>query len=174
MHDEAERLEHAASDELIDRMAAAIGEPTHDPHGAPIPTRDGTLDDERRRSSLGDVAVGERVRIQRVGDRDARAAALSRRARHHARAPTSRSSRARRSTARSIFASAARSGRSGRRWRSRLRAVGQTAAALERPARSVTSFVGMTTAAFLGRRPVRQRLASHRRRLGSDPSSLRA
>ena len=45
VHDEAERLEHAASDELIDRMAAAIGEPTTDPHGAPIPTRDGTLDE---------------------------------------------------------------------------------------------------------------------------------
>ena len=39
VHDEAERLEHAASDELIDRMAAAIGEPSIDPHGAPIPTR---------------------------------------------------------------------------------------------------------------------------------------
>jgi DtxR family Mn-dependent transcriptional regulator len=39
VHNEAERLEHAASDELIDRMAAAIGEPSIDPHGAPIPTR---------------------------------------------------------------------------------------------------------------------------------------
>lgn len=39
VHDEAERLEHAASDELVDRMAAAIGEPDMDPHGAPIPTR---------------------------------------------------------------------------------------------------------------------------------------
>ena len=40
VHDEAERLEHAASDELIDRMAAAIGEPSTDPHGSPIPTRE--------------------------------------------------------------------------------------------------------------------------------------
>ena len=39
VHDEAERIEHAASDELIDRMAAVIGEPTRDPHGSPIPTR---------------------------------------------------------------------------------------------------------------------------------------
>ncbi|HUO50958.1 MAG TPA: metal-dependent transcriptional regulator [Gemmatimonadaceae bacterium] len=39
VHDEAERLEHAASDELVDRMAAAIGEPDTDPHGSPIPTR---------------------------------------------------------------------------------------------------------------------------------------
>jgi DtxR family Mn-dependent transcriptional regulator len=40
VHDEAERIEHAASDELIDRMAAAIGEPATDPHGAPIPSRE--------------------------------------------------------------------------------------------------------------------------------------
>jgi DtxR family Mn-dependent transcriptional regulator len=40
VHDEAERIEHAASDELIDRMSAAIGEPDTDPHGAPIPTRE--------------------------------------------------------------------------------------------------------------------------------------
>jgi DtxR family Mn-dependent transcriptional regulator len=40
VHDEAERIEHAASDELIDRMSAAIGDPTTDPHGAPIPTRE--------------------------------------------------------------------------------------------------------------------------------------
>ena len=39
VHEEAERLEHAASDELIDRMAEAIGEPATDPHGAPIPAR---------------------------------------------------------------------------------------------------------------------------------------
>jgi DtxR family Mn-dependent transcriptional regulator len=69
VHDEAERLEHAASDQLIDRMAAAIGEPTTDPHGAPIPTREGTLH-ERPLTSLGDVEVGRRVRVERVGDRD--------------------------------------------------------------------------------------------------------
>lgn len=39
VHDEAERLEHAASDQLVERMAAAIGNPTEDPHGAPIPSR---------------------------------------------------------------------------------------------------------------------------------------
>ena len=69
VHDEAERLEHAASDELIDRMAAAIGEPSTDPHGAPIPTREGTIAEERF-ASLATVPVGKRVRIQRVGDRD--------------------------------------------------------------------------------------------------------
>lgn len=37
VHEEAERLEHAASDALIARMADALGHPTLDPHGAPIP-----------------------------------------------------------------------------------------------------------------------------------------
>lgn len=71
VHDEAERLEHAASDELIDRMAAAIGEPETDPHGAPIPTRDGTLGTEPRLLALAELADGGRARIARVGDRDA-------------------------------------------------------------------------------------------------------
>jgi DtxR family Mn-dependent transcriptional regulator len=70
VHDEAERLEHAASDELIDRMAAAIGEPTTDPHGAPIPSRDGILD-ETPVLALDEVEVGARVCVERVGDRDA-------------------------------------------------------------------------------------------------------
>ena len=69
VHDEAERLEHACSDELIDRMAEAIGEPTTDPHGHPIPSRDGTLE-ERRLIQLAQVEAGSRVRIERVSDRD--------------------------------------------------------------------------------------------------------
>lgn len=71
VHDEAERLEHAASDELIDRMAAAIGEPATDPHGAPIPTREGTMGAEPELSALVELAAGVQARIARVGDRDA-------------------------------------------------------------------------------------------------------
>jgi len=70
VHDEAERLEHAASDELIDRMASAIGEPTTDPHGAPIPTREGIIADDPPLTGLDQVPVGSRVSIERVGDRD--------------------------------------------------------------------------------------------------------
>lgn len=70
VHDEAERLEHAASDELIDRMAAAIGEPETDPHGAPIPTRDGTLGADPPLAALAELADGGRARVARVGDRD--------------------------------------------------------------------------------------------------------
>jgi DtxR family Mn-dependent transcriptional regulator len=69
VHEEAERLEHAASDTLIDRMAAAIGEPVTDPHGAPIPTREGTID-ETPHESLADAEVGARKRVVRVGDED--------------------------------------------------------------------------------------------------------
>lgn len=69
VHAEAERLEHAASDELVDRMATAIGEPATDPHGAPIPTRDGLLDAQPL-PTLADVQPGARARVERVGDRD--------------------------------------------------------------------------------------------------------
>ena len=70
VHDEAERLEHAASDELIDRMAAAIGEPETDPHGAPIPTREGTLR-ERSLVPLASLHPGAAARVERVSDRNA-------------------------------------------------------------------------------------------------------
>ncbi len=69
VHEEAERLEHAASEELIDRMAAAIGEPVVDPHGAPIPTREGVVD-ETQYCSLADLGPGHRVAVVRVGDDD--------------------------------------------------------------------------------------------------------
>ncbi|MGI9090942.1 MAG: metal-dependent transcriptional regulator [Gemmatimonadaceae bacterium] len=69
VHVEAERLEHAVSDDLIDRMAESIGEPMVDPHGAPIPARDGTID-ETRHPSLADIATGSRTRILRVKDED--------------------------------------------------------------------------------------------------------
>jgi len=45
VHDEADRLEHAVSDELIERMAAALGQPRYDPHGEPIPTAAGDIEE---------------------------------------------------------------------------------------------------------------------------------
>ncbi len=69
VHDEAERLEHAASPELIERMAASLGHPEVDPHGAPIPRADGTVDDARL-PTLNDLAVGEQARVARMSDRD--------------------------------------------------------------------------------------------------------
>lgn len=69
VHDEAERLEHAASDALIERMSAAMGHPTEDPHGAPIPTREGRVD-ERALRTLAELQAGECARMVRVSDRD--------------------------------------------------------------------------------------------------------
>jgi DtxR family Mn-dependent transcriptional regulator len=69
VHDEAERLEHAVSDDLVDRMAATIGEPEVDPHGAPIPTRDGAVD-ETEHTSLADLSIGVPGMVVRVADED--------------------------------------------------------------------------------------------------------
>ncbi len=69
VHDEAERLEHAASDNLIERMSAALGHPRTDPHGAPIPTADGIVD-ERLHRTLADLEVGESATMVQVSDRN--------------------------------------------------------------------------------------------------------
>lgn len=66
VHEEAERLEHALSSALADRIAAALGNPTVDPHGDPIPSREGIISSTGSASSLSNVAAGERARVQRV------------------------------------------------------------------------------------------------------------
>lgn len=65
VHDEAERLEHAASDELIERLAQLLGGPGRDPHGAVIPTAAGEVD-RSQFPALGDVPPGEARRIVEV------------------------------------------------------------------------------------------------------------
>ncbi len=70
VHAEAERLEHAASDHLIDQMAAALEFPSHDPHGAPIPTRGGKIEFTDP-ATLADARPGDRLRIRAVRDEDA-------------------------------------------------------------------------------------------------------
>ena len=69
VHDEAERLEHAVSDTLVERMAVALGHPAVDPHGDPIPDADGSIH-ELVCTPLADVAVGETVEIRRVDERE--------------------------------------------------------------------------------------------------------
>ncbi len=69
VHAEADRLEHAASDELVERMAAVLGHPEMDPHGSPIPTAEGELS-ERRHPSLSDVQEGTSVIVREVSDSD--------------------------------------------------------------------------------------------------------
>lgn len=69
VHDEAEHLEHAVSDELIERMARALGDPSYDPHGAPIPTAAGEIE-EAELSALADAPVGALVELRQVEDND--------------------------------------------------------------------------------------------------------
>ena len=67
VHEEAERLEHAVSDEFTERLAELLGHPERDPHGDPIPAADGTLAPERS-SPLSEAGIGQRVRIVKVDD----------------------------------------------------------------------------------------------------------
>lgn len=69
VHEEAERLEHAVSEELIERMAFALGDPKYDPHGAPIPTPSGDIE-QLRYEPLESVEVGAKVALRQVGDDD--------------------------------------------------------------------------------------------------------
>jgi DtxR family Mn-dependent transcriptional regulator len=69
VHAEADRLEHALSEELEARIDESLGFPTHDPHGDPIPDADLNLASEPLRS-LGDLAPGERSTVIRVPDGD--------------------------------------------------------------------------------------------------------
>src|SRR5213083_2214190 len=66
VHAEAERLEHAVSEKLIDRMAGALGDPRYDPHGAPIPTAAGEIE-EAELVTLADAAVGATLLLRQVG-----------------------------------------------------------------------------------------------------------
>ncbi|RMH23596.1 MAG: metal-dependent transcriptional regulator [Acidobacteria bacterium] len=67
VHEEAERLEHAMSDKLIDRIDALLGYPRVDPHGDPIPDARGELRSSQL-ISLADCEPGARYRVARVGD----------------------------------------------------------------------------------------------------------
>ena len=69
VHDEAEVLEHALSDRLLDRIDEQLGYPRRDPHGDPIPSRDGRVE-QPVAVLLRAVAAGETVRIVRISDRD--------------------------------------------------------------------------------------------------------
>jgi DtxR family Mn-dependent transcriptional regulator len=65
VHDEAERLEHAVSDTLVDRMAAVLGHPAVDPHGDPIPTSEGDIL-ELATTPLSEVPTGATAEICQV------------------------------------------------------------------------------------------------------------
>ncbi len=69
LHDEAEQLEHALSENLEARIDRDLGFPTHDPHGDPIPGADLAVADAPLRT-LAELGAGERGTIRRVPDRD--------------------------------------------------------------------------------------------------------
>lgn len=69
VHSEADALEHAVSDDLIEHIAAKLGHPTHDPHGDPIPTADGNVE-KPATQLLDQVEPGTIGTIARVWDTD--------------------------------------------------------------------------------------------------------
>jgi DtxR family Mn-dependent transcriptional regulator len=69
VHQEAEVLEHVLSEELEELIAAKLGDPTHDPHGDPIPSRELTLH-EAVTASLESLEPGDRGTFARISDSD--------------------------------------------------------------------------------------------------------
>ena len=70
VHAEAEQLEHAISEEVLDRLDALLGHPATDPHGDPIPSRQGRLDSQVY-ATLATCATGRPLRVVRVTDQSA-------------------------------------------------------------------------------------------------------
>ncbi|WP_017974043.1 metal-dependent transcriptional regulator [Actinopolyspora halophila] len=69
VHQEADALEHAVSDELIEHIASKLGHPTHDPHGDPIPTAEGVVEKPTTKL-LDQLPPGTVGTIARVWDTD--------------------------------------------------------------------------------------------------------
>ena len=69
VHDEAERLEHAVSDKLVERLDTLLSHPVRDPHGDPIPTADGRVV-RPDAVPLVDLAAGESGVVARISDAD--------------------------------------------------------------------------------------------------------
>lgn len=69
VHDEAEKWEHVLSEDLEDRIDAMLGHPTTDPHGAPIPTRNGTII-QPPCVRLTELRPGQSAVIAEVSDHD--------------------------------------------------------------------------------------------------------
>ncbi len=69
VHEEAEELEHAMSDKLIERMDDYLGRPTVDPHGDPIPSAEGQIESQPA-VALSQCEANERVTIARIDNQD--------------------------------------------------------------------------------------------------------
>jgi DtxR family Mn-dependent transcriptional regulator len=69
VHEEAEKLEHVISDEFAERIDKALGHPTHDPHGHPIPPKNGSLRSDHL-PTLWEIPKATDVIVTRVNDHD--------------------------------------------------------------------------------------------------------
>ena len=69
IHDEAEELEHAISEKVLERLDEFLGKPRHDPHGHPIPTKGGLIQRHKSRSLL-DCKEGMTVTIDSIDDQE--------------------------------------------------------------------------------------------------------
>jgi DtxR family Mn-dependent transcriptional regulator len=69
IHDEAEELEHAISEKVLERLDEFLGKPRHDPHGHPIPTKGGIIQRHKNRSLL-DCSEGMAVTIDSIDDQE--------------------------------------------------------------------------------------------------------
>ncbi len=67
IHDEAEELEHAISEKVLEKLDEFLGRPSHDPHGDPIPDKKGSMPKGSNRKLL-DCEFGDRVRIESIQD----------------------------------------------------------------------------------------------------------
>ena len=70
VHEEANHLEHSSSDELINRLEEMIGFPEYDPHGDPIPTKEGIIPSTKNYVPLSQLNQGESAIVVRVNDFD--------------------------------------------------------------------------------------------------------
>ena len=70
LHEEAEHLEHHISEEFERKLEELLGHPTHDPHGHPIPARDGTIARAAAAQPLAQAAPGRRMVVRYLSDSD--------------------------------------------------------------------------------------------------------
>lgn len=70
VHQEAELLEHSGSDELIDKMEKILNYPKYDPHGAPIPGKDGSFPKGKKIIQLSSAVKGQAGIVKQVNDYD--------------------------------------------------------------------------------------------------------
>ena len=69
IHDEAEELEHAISEKVLEQLDEFLGKPRHDPHGHPIPTKGGIIQRHKNRSLL-ECKEGMTVTIESIDDQE--------------------------------------------------------------------------------------------------------